>query len=345
MTHDQKEAPTAWRYEVQHGPEGEVGYAWLYEGKRMVATMRTEDAIRICNAFAACDLAARQPATCPDCVALQEAGYPRMHEKCAPLAASQPAPAAGASYRDALRLCLDRYAEMAGSDLANFIAEFRLSLKTHPIPKLCRWLGYIQGVLIQQGRTTVEMERDWTRPLFRPLDFAPSPAAITSRELVERTGGGWGEPVDTRGFPPEDREPAPAGCTMGVGCDETGVCYAQVNGQPDRCEKPAPAVDTGQAVEPRAFVVVDPVGREMIVDASKYDPRKASFWLNPEVQSRHTVIPLAPITHPAPLDAERVREDERDRLFDMFERDPEQFGVLASENRAALRQKEGSTNG
>ena len=53
MTPEQKEAPTGWRYEIQHGPEGEAGYAWLYEGKRMVATMRTEDAIRICVAIAA----------------------------------------------------------------------------------------------------------------------------------------------------------------------------------------------------------------------------------------------------------------------------------------------------
>ena len=40
-----------------------------------------------------------------------------------------------------------------------------------PIPKLCRWLGFIQGVLIERGITTVEAERNWTRPLFKPLDF------------------------------------------------------------------------------------------------------------------------------------------------------------------------------
>ena len=38
--------------------------------------------------------------------------------------------------------------------------------------KLNRWLGYIQGVLISWGVTTVEAERDFTRPLFRPLDYA-----------------------------------------------------------------------------------------------------------------------------------------------------------------------------
>ena len=26
-------------------------------------------------------------------------------------------------------------------------------------------------------------------------------------------------------------------CTMGVGCDEAGVCYAAANGQPDQCPR------------------------------------------------------------------------------------------------------------
>jgi hypothetical protein len=26
-------------------------------------------------------------------------------------------------------------------------------------------------------------------------------------------------------------------CTMGVGCDEAGVCYAAAHGQPERCPK------------------------------------------------------------------------------------------------------------
>lgn len=43
-----------------------------------------------------------------------------------------------------------------------------------PLMKLNRWLGYIQGQLIAQGYTTVQEERDWTRPLFRPLDFMES---------------------------------------------------------------------------------------------------------------------------------------------------------------------------
>lgn len=26
------------------------------------------------------------------------------------------------------------------------------------------------------------------------------------------------------------------GCTMGVGCQETGICYAAAHGEPDRCD-------------------------------------------------------------------------------------------------------------
>jgi hypothetical protein len=53
-----------------------------------------------------------------------------------------------------------------------FIEEFRQGcLNKLPLNKLNRWLGYIQGCLICWRVTTVETERDFTRPLFRPLDF------------------------------------------------------------------------------------------------------------------------------------------------------------------------------
>ncbi len=38
----------------------------------------------------------------------------------------------------------------------------------YPIDKLSRWLGFVQGVLIMQNVTTVEAERDYSRPLFKP---------------------------------------------------------------------------------------------------------------------------------------------------------------------------------
>lgn len=33
--------------------------------------------------------------------------------------------------------------------------------------KLCRWLGFIQGVMCASGLITVEEERDFTRPIFK----------------------------------------------------------------------------------------------------------------------------------------------------------------------------------
>jgi hypothetical protein len=93
-------------------------------------------------------------------------------------------PAGGApkpqiQYHEALYKCGIRYEAMEEAKgrgdtqaLADFIKEFMAGcLAGAPIPKLCRWLGYIQGVLISKGMTTVEAERDWTRPYFRPLDF------------------------------------------------------------------------------------------------------------------------------------------------------------------------------
>lgn len=77
-------------------------------------------------------------------------------------------------YRLALRDCIYRYNRMAlegNHSLVRFIAEFVLHLDDYPLTKLNRWLGYIQGVLICSGQTTVEAERDWTRSLLRPLDF------------------------------------------------------------------------------------------------------------------------------------------------------------------------------
>ena len=56
--------------------------------------------------------------------------------------------------------------------LKSFISEFIKGCTDKlPLMKLNRWLGYIQGSLIQWEITTVQDERDWTRPLFRPLDF------------------------------------------------------------------------------------------------------------------------------------------------------------------------------
>jgi len=39
-------------------------------------------------------------------------------------------------------------------------------IKSWPIDKLSRWLGFIQSEVIQLGLTTVDNERDYSRPLF-----------------------------------------------------------------------------------------------------------------------------------------------------------------------------------
>lgn len=80
-------------------------------------------------------------------------------------------------YAEALHTCGVRYRPMAMSLpnhqwLVEFIDQFLEGCKNGlPERKLCRWLGFIQGVLIIKDVTGIEDERDWTRPLFRPLDF------------------------------------------------------------------------------------------------------------------------------------------------------------------------------
>lgn len=98
-------------------------------------------------------------------------------------------------YYDALSQCLRRYRSMAGDDkdIMEFITEFDRAIQNRwPLLKLNRWLGYIQGVLIERKRTTVAVERDWTRPLFRPIDFGeekpprliPVPSGMPPREML-----------------------------------------------------------------------------------------------------------------------------------------------------------------
>lgn len=77
-------------------------------------------------------------------------------------------------YYKALMTCVIRYRDMAenDADLIEFLIEFEYAINCQlPLLKLNRWLGYVQGVLIERKRTTVEAERNYTRPLFRHLDF------------------------------------------------------------------------------------------------------------------------------------------------------------------------------
>lgn len=87
-------------------------------------------------------------------------------------------------YYEALYKCFMRYNKMLSEycywesnsnniTLQSFILQCQLSAENKDVPlmKMNRWLGYIQGCLINSNITTIETERDWTRSLFRPLDF------------------------------------------------------------------------------------------------------------------------------------------------------------------------------
>ena len=79
-----------------------------------------------------------------------------------------------AAYRAAIIAVLDRYRTLPIEDpkLLAFMDEITSGCRSGlPLTKLNRWLGYVQGALIERGLATVAEERDLTRPLFRPLDF------------------------------------------------------------------------------------------------------------------------------------------------------------------------------
>lgn len=88
----------------------------------------------------------------------------------------------GNRYREMLRKYIDdndywgwdkqKATSTDARNLNSFITEYIVGCNNElPLMKLNRWLGYIQGSVIQWEITTVQTERDWTRPLFRPLDF------------------------------------------------------------------------------------------------------------------------------------------------------------------------------
>lgn len=64
------------------------------------------------------------------------------------------------------------YSTTKAASLVDFLVEFQRGIQDNlPLNKLNRWLGYIQGTLIAWDITSVQAERDFTRPLFRPFDF------------------------------------------------------------------------------------------------------------------------------------------------------------------------------
>jgi hypothetical protein len=61
--------------------------------------------------------------------------------------------------------------DQTGSDHLRWMCETAIDAlenETYPLDKMSRWLGFVQGVLIMQGITTVNTERDYSRPLFKP---------------------------------------------------------------------------------------------------------------------------------------------------------------------------------
>lgn len=72
-----------------------------------------------------------------------------------------------------LRLSLaklpDPYEEDPRLSLVNllFLCDAGIRLNTNiPEDKASRWIGFLQGCLCMRGTTTVDIERDFTRPLF-----------------------------------------------------------------------------------------------------------------------------------------------------------------------------------
>lgn len=56
-------------------------------------------------------------------------------------------------------------------ELLDFIKLTMDNIEEYPLEKLNRWFGFIQGIIIASGLTTVQAERDATRSDFKPLDF------------------------------------------------------------------------------------------------------------------------------------------------------------------------------
>jgi len=69
--------------------------------------------------------------------------------------------------RDATKECFQRYLEFDLDEGNRQLCQHGVQEYNNlPIDKLSRWLGYIQGVLIERKLTTVQIERDFSRPLF-----------------------------------------------------------------------------------------------------------------------------------------------------------------------------------
>jgi hypothetical protein len=57
--------------------------------------------------------------------------------------------------------------ELTGFDNLRWMCRTALEhIEEYPIDKTSRWLGFVQGILVIRGFTSVQAERDFSRPLF-----------------------------------------------------------------------------------------------------------------------------------------------------------------------------------
>lgn len=59
--------------------------------------------------------------------------------------------------------------ECSPEHLINLCDEVIKNHQKYPFDKLCRWMGFVQGVLAAQGMISVQEERDFSRPLLHAI--------------------------------------------------------------------------------------------------------------------------------------------------------------------------------
>ena len=70
--------------------------------------------------------------------------------------------------REVTKLLFERYLNQfeLSEELKNLVLKALEEIHVYPIDKLSRWLGFIQAYVIFTNQTTVDIERDFSRPLF-----------------------------------------------------------------------------------------------------------------------------------------------------------------------------------
>lgn len=98
----------------------------------------------------------------------------------------------------------------------------------HPMDAEDFLAGFADDPAMNENRIPCERCQSEGR-IYRGHPNDPNPRDEGPCPVCEGTGG---ELVETQPVTMEDLY-----CDMGVGCHETGVCFAESQGQPDRCPK------------------------------------------------------------------------------------------------------------